>query len=80
MKEDTAMQTVNRITFFSRIIVFAIVSSVELYVVSKRRFKLDPSALITLSLYFLVAFIRFLSCFINRDGPGSVDIKDDSPF
>ncbi len=80
MEEDTAMHTVNRITFFSRIIIFAVVSCVELYVVSRRRFKLDASALITLSLYFTVMLIRFLSCFINKDGAGGLDVKDDSPF
>ena len=80
MVMDPAMQTVNRITFYIRIVVFAIVSCTELFVVSKRRFKMDPSALITLSLYFTVTLIRFLSCFINQNGPGDLDIKDDSPF
>jgi hypothetical protein len=79
MEEDTPIQTVNRITFYTRIVVFVIVSCTELYVVSKRRFKLDPSALITLSLYFTVTLIRFVSCFINNKG-GGLDIKDDSPF
>ena len=74
------MQTVNRITFYTRIVVFVIVSCTEMYVVSKRRFKLDPSALITLSLYFTVTLIRFLSCFVNQNGPGDLDVKDDSPF
>ena len=80
MEEDTAggIHTVSQITFYMRIIVFVIVSSTELYVVSKRRFKMDPSALITLSLYFTVTLIRFLSCFINQGG--NLDIKDDSPF
>ncbi len=40
---------------------------------------MDPSALITMSLYFSVTFIRFLRGFINRGG-GGIDIKDDSPL
>jgi hypothetical protein len=68
---------VNQITFFTRIFVFVIVSLAEVFVVSKRKFKLDPSALVTLSLYFTVTLIRFLSCFIDRNG--EVDVKDDTP-
>jgi hypothetical protein len=55
-----------------------ITTIVEFFVVSKRRFKMDPSALFTMSLYFTVMLIRFLQCFINQKG--EIDIKDDSPI
>lgn len=44
-----------------------------------RRFKLDPSALITLSLYFTAMLLRFLRCFLNSNGEG-VDVNDDTPL
>ena len=65
------MDTVSTITFYANIVIFVGVSLAEFYVLSTRKLKLDPSALITLSLYFIVMLIRFLRCFIsnNTDTP-----------
>ena len=59
------------------ILIFVGVAVAEFYVLSVRRMKLDPSALITLSLYFTVMLIRFLKQFIadNVDTPASIGIS-----
>ena len=40
---------------------------------------MDASALITMSLYFMVMLVRFLRCFVSKNGNG-IDIEDDSPL
>ena len=71
------MDTVSSITFYTSIIIFFVVSMSEGFVISARKLKLDPSALITLSLYFIVMLIRFLRCFIsnNTDTPLQIGIS-----
>ncbi len=71
------MDTVNTITFYTNILIFLSVSLAEFYVLSVRKLRLDPSALLTLSLYFIVMLIRFLRCFIshNADTPLSTGIN-----
>jgi hypothetical protein len=77
--DSPPVTVVNQITFYVNVIIFVIAFVAEAYVLSKRRFKLDPSALITLSLYFTVMFLRFLRCFINENGVG-IDVTDDTPL
>ncbi len=79
MDPSNGIKTVGVITFYTSILVFIAVSAVEFYVVSKRKFKMDASALITMSLYFIVMLVRFLRCFVSKNGNG-IDIEDDSPF
>ena len=71
------MDTVDHITFYLNILIFPIISLVEGYVVSSRKLKLDPSALITLSFYFIAMLIRFIRCFItgNADTPVSIGVS-----
>jgi len=76
---DPNIKTVEQITFFTSIAVFVMVSAIEFYVVSKRKFKMDASALITMSLYFVVMLVRFLRCFVSSNGNG-IDVESDSPL
>ncbi len=63
---DPRIITVGNITFYMNILVFVLVSAVEFFVVSKRKFKMDASALITMSLYFVVMLVRFLRTFVSK--------------
>ena len=76
---DPKIITVGSITFNMNILVFVVVSAVEFFVVSKRKFKMDASALITMSLYFVVMLVRFLRCFVAKNGNG-IDVEDDTPL
>jgi hypothetical protein len=76
---DSNIKKVGEITFFISIFVFITVSAIEFFVVSKRKFKMDASALITMSLYFIVMLLRFLRCFVSKNGNG-IDVEDDSPL
>lgn len=61
------METSLDISFYSSILIFLGVTLAEGYVLQARRFKLDTSALITLSLYFIVMLIRFIRCLANHN-------------
>ena len=65
---------VGDITYYTSILIFIVVLLAQGFVLSTRRLKLDPSALITLLFYFTVMLVRFLRCFIGADASSSVQI------
>ena len=68
------METVDKISFYANIVIFLVVSVAEGFVLSARRLKLDPSALVTLSLYFTAMLIRFLRGFFTDNKDNAIQI------
>jgi hypothetical protein len=50
--------TINQIAFYTDILIFGILLSVELLVLIKLKFKIDRSGLLTLLLHMLVSMFR----------------------
>jgi hypothetical protein len=71
------MEAAKDVTFYVSILIFVSVSLVESYVLLMRRLRLDPSALITLSLYFIVMLIRFIRSMVqgNIESPAQIGIS-----
>lgn len=65
------------ITYYINILIFVSVTVVAVYLLSVRRLKLDPSALITLSLYFIAMLLRFLHSMLmfSMDAPECIGIN-----
>lgn len=54
------MQIVSDITYYINILLFTVITLVIVYLLTVRRMKLDPSALVTLFLYFTITLIRLI--------------------
>ena len=54
------MQVVSDITYYINILLFCVITLVIVYLLTVRRMKLDPSALVTLFLYFTAILTRLL--------------------
>lgn len=65
------------ITYYINILIFVSVTVVAVYLLSVRRLKLDPSALVTVSLYFTVMLLRFLHSMLmlDMDAPECIGIN-----
>ena len=66
----------NEISYYTDIIIFSIVFTVQLAIFVIRRFKIDTSATITLSVYLAAQFSRFLRSLLDpsRESPISLGV------
>lgn len=66
--------TVGAIGKYTSIIIFIVVSLTQGFVISTRRLKLDPSALITMLFYYTVILVRFIQCFLGENDGSKLQV------